>query len=289
LLEELSPLNPPPKEHWLVALKGYFDGGNQVDSTQYDRITLAVACGTGEQWTPCESAWNTVREEHKAPPLHTTDAIGLNKEFSRKKGWDHDKVDLFIDDCVNVIEKHIVVPGVFVPEVSGRLIPSIARDGLNIFTFTIPLEDYKRAREIVTLLPESCAEICVSECLGIVARWGTRIGAEAYELYFDRNEPFFGHAYDRWVNKKSKRQINFMEKVVHCGPTNASVSAALQIADLFAWTSNHINDVRRSWHRRLNALSWDSLILDYNLLLNPTRGALQRTAEWNLPPRKMDR
>ena len=69
-----------------MVLKGYFDGGNQADRTRYDRVTLAVALGTVEQWTPLESAWEKVRLVHEAPPLHTTDAIGLHKDFSKNKG-----------------------------------------------------------------------------------------------------------------------------------------------------------------------------------------------------------
>ena len=272
-----------------MVLKGYFDGGNQDDPSRYDRITLGVACGTAEQWTPAEAAWNAVRDKHNAPPLHTTDAIGLRRDFSRKKGWTNERVDRFIEDCVSVIEQHTVTPGRLLIPVGSGTIPSIARNGLNIFTFTVLLHDYIHAKKFVPLLPDSCTDLCVSETLGIVARWGRRIGAEHYELYFDRGEPFFGHAYDRWTNRDSKKQINFMKDVVHCGSTNASVSPALQIADLFAWSGNHTNDVRRNWHMRLNALAWDSFIMEFKHLLNPTPGALERTENWKLRPRKLQK
>jgi len=55
-LRDASPANPPPKEHLLVVLKGFFDGGNQASSTQWDRVTLATACGTGDEWFAFDSA-----------------------------------------------------------------------------------------------------------------------------------------------------------------------------------------------------------------------------------------
>lgn len=272
-----------------MVLKGYFDGGNQPDSTRYDRVTLAAACGTNDQWCALESAWKEVLAKHKAPPLHTTDAIGLHAEFSAEKGWDHNRVDNFVSDCVGVVEKHMVLPGeLIIPEGPGWR-KSIARDGVNIFTFTIPIADYKRARQVVPMLPTSCTEICVSETLGLVFSWGRRIGAGFYELYFDQNEPFYGHVQDRRVNKKSKKQVTLLEKVAYVGESDSRLVPALQIADLFAWCINHVGDVRRKWHRRLNDLPWDSLILDYGLLLGPIPGALERTAAWNLPKRKLDR
>jgi hypothetical protein len=265
-----------------VVLKGYFDGGQTADN---DRVTLACACGTCEEWEPVELAWKRVISEHQAPPLHTTDAIALQKEFSREKGWNNEKVDAYISACVDVIEGSLAKAGrILVPTTSG-LLPNIAKPGLNVFTMTIPFEDFRRAREVRNL-PNSISELCASETLGFVFRWGRRIGVEGYQLYFDQGEPFYGHVYDRKHNKKSKKDIALMNKVVHLGESDMSVSPALQIADLFAWCINHNDDLRRKWHERLGYLSWDSYILTYEYLIKPTPGALERTAAWNLPNRR---
>jgi hypothetical protein len=58
-LADLSPLNPAPENHLLMVLKSYFDGGNQADSSEYDRISLATVCGTAKQWKRFDSAWGT--------------------------------------------------------------------------------------------------------------------------------------------------------------------------------------------------------------------------------------
>jgi hypothetical protein len=288
-LASLSPTSFIPKDWWLVALKGYFDGGNQADSHQYDRITLATACGTCEQWKEFESAWSLVLDAHKAPFLHTTDAVSLQKEFSRTKGWDNKKIDTMISSCVDIIEGHLYVPEGIVP-LGVPFGGSINKSGLMVVTLTIPLKDYDRARKVVTSLPNSVTEICTTESLGFCFQWGRKIGMESYQLYFDQGEPFYGHVCDRKSNKKARKQINPMKNVVHLGESDMRNVPALQVADLFAWCINHNDDVRREWHARLNRLpNWSSTILDYDHLVKPTPGALERTAAWNLPKRKVNR
>jgi hypothetical protein len=283
-LRELSPTSFIPKDWWFVVLKGYFDGAQTADN---DRVTLACACGTCEEWEPVESAWKQVIAKHEAPPLHTTDANALQKDFDEKKGWSNKKVDAYISDCVDVIEGSLAEAGrLVIPTLSGGLLPNIAKPGLNVLTMTIPFDDFRRAREVIRNMPNSVSELCASETLGFVFRWGRRLGVEGYLLYFDQGEPFFGHVDDRRKGKKSKKQIAEMEKVASLTKLNTRISPALQIADLCAWGVNHKDDARREWHKHLNRLSWESYDLTYEYLINPTPGALERTAAWNLPKRK---
>jgi hypothetical protein len=269
-----------------VVLKSYFDGGNQADSTQYDRITLAAVCGTPEQWTPFEAEWGKILDQHGAKFLHTTNAVNLQKEFSRDEGWNAPKVDALIDECVGSIEGHICVPAEGQVPLGLPFSPNVTKQGLMPVTLTIPLAEYERARKAIPRLPNSITEICTSESLGFCFKWGRVVGTEWYELYFDQGEPFYGHVYDRKHNKRSKKVIVPMEKVCALAEVDMRCSPALQVADLFAWCINHNDDVRREWHARLNRLPWGSTILAYEHLMNPTPGALERTAGWNLPRRK---
>ena len=251
-----------------MILKSYFDGGNQADSLQYDRITLATVCGMSEQWGNFAPAWNRVLGKHKAEFLHTTDAVSLNKEFAKKNGWEKTSVDAFIDDCVGVIERGIT-------------------RGLFPVTLTIRLDDFLRARQTnPELLPNTVEDICATESLSFCFKRGRVTGAESYQLYFDQGEPFYGHIYDRLHNKKSKRDIAFMQKIGHLGESDMRLVPALQVADLFAWCSNHHDNVSRDWHRRLNALRWQSLFLDYDLLIKPMPKAIEMSRSWNLPRRR---
>lgn len=88
-----------PEDWWLVVLKGYFDGAQSANA---DRVTLASVSGTCGEWTPVERAWKQVIADHKAPPLHTTDAYALQKEF---KGWTNEKVNDYISACVDVLAR----------------------------------------------------------------------------------------------------------------------------------------------------------------------------------------
>jgi len=269
-----------------VVLKSYFDGGNQADSRQYDRISLAAICGIPEQWTRFEPEWGKIISSHGASFLHTTNAIGLQKEFSVENGWADDKVDALINECVGSIESHICVPAEGQVPLGLPFSPNITKQGLMPVTLTIPFADYERARKVVPRLLNNITELCTSEVLGFCFQWGRLIRSEWYELFFDQGEPFYGHVYDRRHNKKSKKAITPMEKVCALAEVDMRCSPALQVADLFAWCINHNNDVRREWHARLNKLPWGSTILDYDHLVNPTPGALERTTAWNLPPRR---
>jgi hypothetical protein len=281
LVEELSPTSFNPEDWWLVVLKGYFDGAQTADA---DRVTLASVSGTCDEWTPVERAWRQVIADHKAPPLHTTNAYALQKEF---KGWTNEKVNDYISACVDVQQGSLAQPGkILVPTESGYL-PNIVKTGLNGITMTIPLDDFRRARDEVENFPNAISELCASETLGFVLRYGKRLGVVGYQLYFDRNEPFCGHVRDRWNSRKSRKQIPEIKKVVHVGESDMAASPALQIADLLAWCINHKDSVRRIWHKRVGDLHWDSYILTYEYLINPTPGALRRAAAWNFPKRRM--
>jgi hypothetical protein len=257
-----------------MVLMSYFDGAGQPDSRISDRIVIATACGTADQWNDFQSAWNKVLTDHEAPFLHTTDAVSLQDHFSKEKGWDKSSVDAFIEDCVSVIRDNLWSP---------------EKSGLFVVTLTIPIADYLKAREVEPKLPHSITEICATESLSFCLRWGREIGAKYYHLYYDQGEPFFGHVDDRMRNEKAKRTIPLLGKVVHYGQSNMRDVLPLQLADLFAWCISHNNQASKPWHRRLNDLSWHSLILDYPRLLSPTKSVLDLMASWKLPKRKPTR
>jgi hypothetical protein len=158
------------RDWWLVVLKTYFDGAQTADA---DRVTLASVSGTCDEWSPVERAWKQVIADHKAPPLHTTNAYALQKEF---KGWTNEKVNAYISACVDVLKHSFAQPGkILVPTASGYL-PNIVKTGLNGVTMTIPFDDFRRARDEVESFPNTISELCASETLGFVLRYGKRLG-----------------------------------------------------------------------------------------------------------------
>jgi hypothetical protein len=276
-LADLSPLNPIPEDHLLVVLKSYFDGGNQVDP-QYDRVTLAVVCGTSNQWKRFNIDWKKTLYQHQSPPLHTTDAVSLQNEFCVERGWDNQRVDTLIDSCIDVIERHIALP---------RGMPKRRpRTGLMPVTLTIKFEEWLRARKSNPSIADTIEETCASQAMSLAFKWGTHIGARYYELYFDRGEKFYGHIANRYNNPKARKDITPMEQVIHLGESDMHMLPALQMADLFAWCINRANQERRDWHKRLHSMDWHSLTLGYEELINPRPKALGMVARWNLPKRR---
>jgi hypothetical protein len=263
---------------FLMVVKSYFDGGNQADSSQYDRISIATVSGMGKQWKRFDTAWKKVLYKYRADYLHTTDAVSLRGDFTSEKGWSDTRVDAFIGDCVDVIRSHI-----FIPDGTPGRRPMM---GLYPVTLTIPFDDWLRVKATVPELPETIEEICATESVSFVLRWGRSIGAKKYELYFDRGERFYGHVLDRWKNPKAKRDIGIMKDVISVGESISRVVPALQMADLFAWGVNHANQEVRAWHIKLHDLPWESRLLNYEHLIKPNVGALGRIASWRLPRRR---
>jgi hypothetical protein len=261
-----------------VVLKSYFDGSNHADSSEHERISIAAVCGTGKQWKRFDTAWKKVLYKHHADYLHTTDAISLQNDFAREKGWNKIRVDSFIGDCVDVIRGQMAIPG----EVSGKW----RRMGLYPVTLTIPFDDWLRAKKTMPELPETIEDICATESVGFALKWGRYIGSKKYELYFDRGEHFYGHISTRWRHPKAQRDIELMKDIIHVGESISKDVPAIQMADLFAWSINRANQETREWHRRLHDLPYASRLLDYEHLIKPNLEAMERTASWKLPPRR---
>ncbi len=260
-----------------MALKSYFDGSNHADSSEYDRISIATVCGMREQWRRFDPAWRKVLSKHRANYLHTTDAVSLHNDFAREKGWDKTRVDSFIGDCVDVIEKHMAIPSGF----RGWT----PRMGLYPVTLTIPFDDWLRVKKTRPELPETIEELCATESVGFAFKWGRYIRAAKYQLYFDRGEKFYGFIRDRWCHPKASIDIEIMKDVIYVDESIASFVPALQMADLLAWSINRANQETREWHMRLHNLPYRSALLDYEHLINPRLSALELRESWRLPRR----
>lgn len=261
-----------------MVLKSYFDGSNQADRSEYDRMSIAAVCGTGKQWKRFDTDWNKVLYRHRAKYLHTTDAVSLQNDFAKEKGWTNRRVDLFIDDCVDVIERHITIPD----GVPGRR----PRAGLYPVTLTILFDDWVKAIKTVPALPNTIEELCATESLGFVFRWGKQIDAKKYEFHFDRGEKFYGHIHNRWTHPKAKKDIEMMKDVISVDEVISMSVPALQMADLFAWCINRAKQETRDWHIRLHKLPWRAPLLDYEHLIKPMPKVLESIASWKLPRRK---
>lgn len=277
-LVDLSPLNPPPEDHLLVVLKSYFDGSNQADSSEYDRISIATVCGTSKQWKKFDTEWKKVLYRHRADYLHTTDAVSLRNDFAVEKGWNKTRVDSFIGDLVGVVRSQMAT---FAGDPSG-----LNRPGLLPVTLTIPFDDWLRAKRDVPEIPDTIEDICARESTAFALKWGRYIGCKKYQLFFDQGEPFYGYISNAWRHPKAQKDVELMKDIIHVGEADSRYVPALQMADLFGWCVNRANQETRLWHVRLHDLVWQSRLLDYEHLIKPDPNALKRIASWKLPPRR---
>jgi hypothetical protein len=161
------------KEHLLVVLKSYFDGGNQADSSRYDVISLASISGTPNQWRAFERDWKAVLKTHNAPWLHTTDALTMNDPYTTENGWDKDKVQDFLSGCVGTIENHLVVPNIEDRTKEGKY-------GMFPHVVSIVLKDFIRARDTNPDMPRAVEELCATQSVATVFARGQAQGANFY-------------------------------------------------------------------------------------------------------------
>jgi hypothetical protein len=224
-----------------MVLKAFFDGGNQADSIQYDVVSLASVCGVPDQWRGFDRDWKAALATHHAPWLHTTDALTLNKPFTKQNGWDKERVHAFISACTLVAENHLAVP--------------LRKDGLVPHVVTIVLKDFIRAREANQEVPKDATTLCATQSVATVLARAAGMGAHFVYLTFDQNEPFMGHIYDRQHNKKARRHLKpFAGKISGLSETDMRYVPALQMADLFAWCYSHKNaNPPHEWQRTLLA------------------------------------
>lgn len=266
----------------LLVLKVFFDGGNQPDSTQHDVVTLACIAGTPQQWKPFERAWKKNRRKHNAPYLHVTDIVSGNAPFTRDRGWDNKKKDAFLNDCVKIAGKHLA---------RKKRHGDPGRVALYPFTVTIALKDFVRFRSEAHLGPKTAPECLATQALGAVVEWGEDVmQADSYHFVFDQNEPYLGHVHDRKHNRKSRKALPIMEKV-RISEGDMRKTAALQLADLFAWcVSQRSRTPQFKWQVRLLKKDRVDEFLDYEALTTKLiPGVAEMVEGWKLPPKKATR
>jgi hypothetical protein len=269
-LGELSAHANVPRNHLLIVVKSYFDGGNQADSRKYQILTLAALAGTKNAWDKLDPAWQKVMRKHGAPYLHTTDAVSLAKPFSRNQGWSDEKVNLLISDCATLME-----------QCKGW--------GIRPISVSVILRDYKNVLSRIPDLP-AVELICAIQCVGLALIFGqAHLHDPKAELFFDRSEPFCGHVLDRWNNKKVTRTNDTWKSIVQVGQVDSRNVPALQAADLLAWSVNRAhedNAIRYYWQERVLNVPRSKDWLDEERLSKPNLEAMAVLKQLRLPVRK---
>ena len=193
-LADINPLSNIPKDHRIVIFRSFFDGSNQADSALYPVLSLASVSGNKAQWKAFETDWKAILKRNDAPWLHTTDVSSLLRDpFTQKNGWTIERADRFVNDCVDVVDRHIVVPKV--------------RPGLIPYVFTVVLADHKRAALENPSVPKNVNEFCAVQSVYRSMQQGAHLGAHFFHFVFDHGEPFRGHILDRGSSKKARKDL----------------------------------------------------------------------------------
>ncbi len=264
----------------MTVLHGFLDGGNQPDSRQHTLATLACISGTPNQWRPFEKDWKKNLIKHKVPYLHTTDVVSGNDPFSLDNGWDDTKKNIFMRACVRIAGKHTArrIRGIDNP---GRL-------GLHPFTITVVLADFVRCRKEKHPGAKNAPEALATQALEGVLRWGhEHMKVQSFHLFFDQNEPYLRHIYDRKHSKRARKDDTRLDDVF-LTEADAKKVPALQLADLYAWSvSQQDRPEQFKWQTKLLKLDREDEWLDYNALLKKIRpGIAEKVEGWKLPPKK---
>jgi hypothetical protein len=279
-LTEFSPISVDLEDHLFVSFKGYFDGGNEADSREYRIVTLAAFSGSGAMWDHFTEQWDRVLTTHRAKFLHTTDAVALRNEFAVSKGWNRESVDLFISECVSVIEKCATT--------RDRDTDLFTYIGLRPVTVSVILKDFLQALKKFPKLG-SPEHLCAINAVAFCTAWGLFTKYRKFQWFFDQGERFYGHIHDRLTNKKARRAAPELENTVCISEANMRHVAALQAADLLAWCVNRKYQQGRTeheWQKRLLAIERDADWFDSKQLANPNLKHMDIVHSWKLPSRR---
>jgi hypothetical protein len=279
-VRRLSAVSNPPEGRIVIVLKAYFDAGNEIDSTQYDIVTLAGMSARERDWPEFESAWqNAVAAswaECDMPPiqpyLHTTDMIAGNEPFTRKRGWTAARMDKLFEACALMVAE------------------ACDSKRFRLVSASVLLKDYKQVKSEGVRLA-NVEDICASFCVASAVAWSPEFAEEfmnnGAELYFDRNEPFRGSIVNRQQHRKLRNDPAWT-KLILVGSVDSKLTPALQPADLLAWSLNayHVDNVKGGWQLAMLSIEREKYNLGKRGLRQPNMDHLGPLLDLNLPTRR---
>jgi hypothetical protein len=261
-----------------VVLYCRFDGSNKSDSRQYDYATVAAVAGSFLQWNLFDDAWKKTCKDMGADGLHTTDAAVGNTPYSLNEGWDRTRIDKFVDALITVAFDRMARP--ITDYDPGNM-------GLFVYTVTINLKDYIRAKQSVSVIP-TADEILATESLNACFKFGRDFtDSQYYHLVYDQNEPFRGHVLDRQKKRKAVETWPMFGDIISNTQANSRFVPALQLADLFAYCYSHKRDKGQKfpWEARVLSFPIEEAYADYQRLINPRKQTLALAQSMRFPPR----
>ncbi|HSY31268.1 MAG TPA: hypothetical protein VLA42_04710 [Verrucomicrobiae bacterium] len=139
-------------------LKPIFDSAGDLDSREYDVLTLGGYVAEYQHWRRIERewlkavlwAWSKCRIPPGEHPLfHMTELMSFSNPFSRRNGWDEGLRDALLQKCLDVVKR------------------ACAREHIHAVSATVVLKDFKAVQHLSTTPPLqlSCGGFCLGHAL----------------------------------------------------------------------------------------------------------------------------
>jgi hypothetical protein len=231
--------------------------------------------GDSVEWKAFDRKWQEILKDCKAAFLHTKDAVALKRPFSPEEGWDRNRVDAFLADCVTVLEQSC----------AAQKDTTITGEGLRPCAVRVDLDGFKRAQDELDDLG-AVTEVCATQCLEHCARWWQLRRAHWLYLFFDRGEPYRGHIEDRIRSPRATREFPLSKRIKRFEEVDMRNVPALQAVDRMAWSVSHWNKVNADWHARVLRIPRDDDPIDHSRIAEATPESLAKIKAYKLPPRK---
>jgi hypothetical protein len=265
-------------DSWRTLYKCYFDGGNKDDSAAYDVVSLAVMSGFPQQWDRLELDWRKMLLRNHAPFLHTTDLQTGNGPY---KAWTKRQCNVFGEDAVEVIDRNVA---------HRKDNPNGQREGIVPVVITIDLKDFVAADKAALKMSTSANELMLRQALGIAMTIGRSKSCTHYQMIFDRNEPFYGFVHDLKKSKNARKEAFLLDAITDLSEVDMRREAALQMADIFAWTvARSALPSRRNWHSKMLRIDHGHEHYDRLNLVETLPGSQALWERWKIPKRRSTR
>ena len=253
-------------------LKAYYDCGNKLDSLLYKTVTLAGLFGRSKSLARFEREWDREIMKQGARYLHTKDAIALENEFSEEYGWTREKVSTLISSLIPVIEH-------------------ANADGVGLISGTLFLGDYRDCKNRVPDLVEP-EHLLSSYCVGkaiVTHKLSFPKDDGRIALFFDRDEPFYGHIRNMWQRRDLQRTETW-SSIKQISEVSSDVFPGIQAADLLSWSINAAfrdNKLSFDWQLPLHNIPRDKELMDAQYLYQDRIAAnVERYQNLKLPRRR---
>jgi hypothetical protein len=209
-------------------MKCFFDGSSQDHSW----LTLAGFVGLDSFWEEFSQGWGPEVLQKRfphAPYLHMRKLDSKHGEFAR---FSEERRNALVSDALDYLQR-------------------LPKSAYCAIVCTIDVQAHRLLSAEGFRMTDSHI-ICAECCIGLAYQWRyeNHLGSpEAFDIFFDQNEPFMHDFRQRWLSERKTQQriISnlFWGLIGDVKAVDMKVTPALQAADMLAWGISRRHSGRR--------------------------------------------